>query len=750
MSTKSSKKRALDEGTNDAVKKGTEKNIKPSKKQKKKEKKAKKAEDKKETTTPLQNITNGVHIPNGHTTNAQKQPVKETKEKEKEGEEKEEEEEEEAESGSGSYSWAELGEKGEKFEGPHFSKFRVSPETIKILEERGFKCMFPIQAMTFDHIFDGKDLIGRARTGSGKTLSFALPVIERLLNESKTDKKIGKAPGRLPRVLCLSPTRELARQIAIEFDAIGRQLSTVCVYGGAPYLPQQAAMRKGIDIIVGTPGRVIDHIERGTLKLADISYVILDEADEMLNIGFQEAIEKILENAPAPDKRQTLLFSATIPPWVQQIAAQHTRPDQLVTVDLVGNSKVKTATLVRHMAICCPPQVREETLGDVIKVYGRTGRTIVFANTKAEANEIALNSSIRTQCQVLHGDIAQAQRELTLQGFRDGNFTCLVATDVAARGLDIPEVDLIVQTHPPRDKETYIHRSGRTARAGRAGTCITFFTKREVLSGELRKLETAVGAKFELIGTPQPADIIRVAGEQAEDLLDKVHDDMITAFSETANRIIKQRGETAALAAALATICGLTQPLKGRSLLTGSENYITIIAKAARPIQTSSYIVSVVKNCLQLRPMERVGDVALCVDGSAVVDIPTNKVDKLLSSRPPAGLDFSVAEQIPPLKPNSSLSGGGGGGRGGGSRGGGFANGNGGGYRGGGGGGRYANGGGGGGRYGNGGGNGGGYRGGRFAGRNAARSGEGGGYRGGRFAARNAAKTAGPKADRGF
>ncbi|KAL6069945.1 Nucleolar RNA helicase 2 [Balamuthia mandrillaris] len=456
-------------------------------------------------------------------------------------------------------------------DGPPISNFRVSPETVEVLRSRGFNVLFPIQAQTYDHIFDGKDLIGRAKTGSGKTLSFALPVVERLQNHMKSEtggeSLSGYQPkrGRAPRVICLSPTRELAKQIAKEFDAIGRYLTTVCIYGGAPYAPQENALRMGVDIVVGTPGRVKDHIERGTLRLENIEYVILDEADEMLNIGFEKDVEQILSSAPPPERRQTLLFSATIPSWVQSIARKHMRSSSskdgvCVTVDLVGESRHTTPAQVRHMAICCPPSVRQATLADVVKVYGGNGRTIVFANTKAEANELALQSSLRNACQVLHGDIAQAQRELTLQSFRDGQFNCLVATDVAARGLDIPNVDLIIQCEPPRDIETYIHRSGRTGRAGRSGSCITFFANRSIFM--LSRLERAIGTKFERIGTPQPEDLVKATADSVGEKLDAVHHTMIPLFLEKAKELIAKKGAAEALAAAMATITGYTQPIK--------------------------------------------------------------------------------------------------------------------------------------------------------------------------------------------
>jgi len=215
-------------------------------------------------------------------------------------------------------------------------------------------------------------------------------------------------------------------------------------------------------------------------------------------------------------------------------------------------------------------------------------------------------------CQVLHGDIAQSQRETTLQGFREGRFTCLVATDVAARGLDIPDVDLVIQTQPPKDKETYIHRSGRTGRAGRSGVCVTFFTKRDVRDGTLKRLENAVGSKFELIGTPQQPDLIRAAGEAAEEKLDHVHDEMIKAFLGHAEKLIQEKGENVALAAALAVISGYTQPLQKRSLLTSTAGYTTVLVKNSQPIRGVGWVFMIIKRFLGDAAEKQVRDIEFC------------------------------------------------------------------------------------------------------------------------------------------
>lgn len=586
------------------------------------------------------------------------------KETEEEGEETKPDEDSE-----GDYTWDDVAEKEKEKEEPlpegakPFSDFRISPTTVKLLQDRGFKCLFAIQAQTYDHIYDGKDIIGRARTGSGKTLSFVLPVVEKIFIDMAGKPR--STYGRPPKVVCLSPTRELARQIAKEFDLVAPSLKAVCVYGGAPYTPQENALKRGVDIVIGTPGRVIDMLDRNCLKLTDVKYVILDEADEMLNIGFADAVDKILASAPKPDERQTLLFSATIPPWVQGIAQKHMRPSNLITVDLVGNSKLKAALTVRHLAICCPPPVRISTMADVVKVYAGTGRTIVFANTKAEVNELAMKSSISNVCQVLHGDIAQKQREITLQGFREGRFSCLVATDVAARGLDIDDVDLVIQTQAPKDKETYIHRSGRTGRAGKSGICVTFFTRRDVRDGNLKWLESAVGAKFELIGTPQQPDLIRVATDAVEEKLEHVHDEMIKAFLPSAEKLIQEKGENEALAAALAVISGYTQPLQKRSLLSSTEGYSTVLLKNSLPIRGVGWVFMIIKKFLGDEIEGQVKDIEFCQDEHcAVAELPQALAVKLVESRGiPNGLEITIPNEIPPLKENQRA---GGGGRGGG------------------------------------------------------------------------------------
>jgi len=497
------------------------------------------------------------------------------------------------------------------------SNFKISPEVVARLEKRGIKKLFPIQYNTFDHIYDGKDLIGRARTGTGKTLAFALPIIERFRKQSKSDNGY----GRYPKVIVMEPTRELAKQTAEEFKSIAPDFQTTCIYGGVPYDPQDRDMRRGIDILVGTPGRIIDHLDRKNLKLAQIEYVVLDEADEMLNFGFGDDIEKILSEIPSNQPHQTLLFSATLPAWVSNVAKKYLKSSH-VTVDLVGNDRVKSANTIKHLAISCHWEQRNLILPDVIKVYGAQGRTIIFSDTKSDATELATNSAIAGFAQALHGDINQAQREITLSGFKSSKFNILVATDVAARGLDIPEVDLVIQLKPPKDTETYIHRVGRTGRAERAGTTITFFTKGQM--SVMKQIERAVGIEFKRIGTPQPEDIIEAAAQKAINQMKQVHPDMLPYFTDLAKRFIAEKGDLNSLAMALAVATGYSQPFKTRSLLGGFEGFSSVFVKSQKPIYSAKYVSNMLSEYTN-----EVKEIRMC-EGGAIVDMPSDIAQKLV------------------------------------------------------------------------------------------------------------------------
>ena len=339
-----------------------------------------------------------------------------------------------------------LGELGDPTR-PLISSFDIDPKTVSILAEKGIINFTPIQAQSYNLLKGGSDMLARSRTGTGKTLAFALPLIQAMAAQTEPGDRLAR--GRKPRMLVLTPTRELARQVAevCEMLAGPHRLRCALFHGGVPYPPQQRVLRDGVDIIVGTPGRIIDHLNEGTLDLSQVEFSVLDEADEMLNMGFKEDVETILQ-ATDDELRQTVLFSATHPPWVKSVAREYLTEPRLI--DVVGNGKSEAASTVEHIAVLTPDAdaSRARTLADLISVHakGKDTRCIVFTATKREVDDLCVSAALAPLgAQPLHGDISQKLRETTLQKFRDGHFSVLVATDVAARGIDIQGVDLIVQ-----------------------------------------------------------------------------------------------------------------------------------------------------------------------------------------------------------------------------------------------------------------------------------------------------------------
>ncbi|XP_008308798.1 nucleolar RNA helicase 2 [Cynoglossus semilaevis] len=550
-----------------------------------------------------------------------------------------------------------------------FSNFRISPFTITKLKARGVSYLFDIQVKAFNHVYDGEDVIGQARTGTGKTFSFAIPLVEKLQKES-----VAPVRGRAPKVLVLAPTRELAIQVAKDFKDIAKKLAITCFYGGTSYNPQVDFIRNGIDILVGTPGRIKDHIQNNKLDLTKLKHVVLDEVDQMLDMGFAEQVEEILALSYKKDGEsnpQTLLFSATCPPWVYDVAKKYMRPE-CKHIDLIGKKTQKAATTVEHLAIACHWSQRAAVIGDVIQVYsGRHGRTIVFCETKKEANELALNASIKQSTQSLHGDIPQKQREITLKGFRNGLFEVLVATNVAARGLDIPEVDLVVQCSPPKDVESYIHRSGRTGRAGRTGVCICFYQRKE--EDQLRYVENKSGITFRRVGVPTANDIIKSSSKDAVRFLDSVPVTAIGYFRDSAQKLIDERGALDALAAALAHISGATS-LEQRSLLYSDAGYTTIQLECSQEMHNLGYAWKTIKEQLGEAFENHIHRMTFLKGRKGVCfDIPVDKVKEAQENwKDGRRWQFTVATELPDLEEKPNRGGGFGGGQRGDRRGGGF------------------------------------------------------------------------------
>ncbi|KAL0792403.1 hypothetical protein Bca101_063780 [Brassica carinata] len=528
------------------------------------------------------------------------------------------------------------------------SKLGLPQRLGESLEKRGITHLFPIQRAVLVPALQGRDIIARAKTGTGKTLAFGIPIIKRL-TEQAGDYSAFRKSGRLPKFLVLAPTRELAKQVEKEIKESAPYLSTVCVYGGVSYTIQQSALTRGVDVVVGTPGRIIDLIEGRSLKLGEVEYLVLDEADQMLAVGFEEAVESILENLP--QKRQSMLFSATMPTWVKKLARKYL--DNPLNIDLVGDQDEKLAEGIKLYAISATSTSKRTILSDLITVYAKGGKTIVFTQTKRDADEVSLALSNSIASEALHGDISQHQRERTLNSFRQGKFTVLVATDVASRGLDIPNVDLVIHYELPNDPETFVHRSGRTGRAGKEGSAILMHSSSQKRT--VRSLERDVGCRFEFISPPTVGDVLEASADQVVATLNGVHPESIKFFSATAQKLFEEKG-TDALAAALAHLSGFSQPPSSRSLLSHEQGWVTL--QLIRDSTNSRGFLSARSVTGFLSDVygpaaDEVGKIFLIADDrvrGAVFDLPEDIAKDLIEKEMPEGNSVFMITKLPPLQ----------------------------------------------------------------------------------------------------
>jgi ATP-dependent RNA helicase DeaD len=369
---------------------------------------------------------------------------------------------------------------------PSFRELDLTEPVLKALSDVGYESPSPIQAATIPVLLSGADMLGQAQTGTGKTAAFALPAL------CKIDLSLHD-----PQVLVLVPTRELALQVAEAFQRYAAHLKgfhVLPIYGGQSYQPQLNALRRGVHVVVGTPGRVIDHMNRGTLKLSGLTLLVLDEADEMLQMGFVEAVESILEKTPP--QRQVALFSATLAAPIRRIAQKHLRSPVEVTI----KSKTSTATNIRQRYWVVSGMHKLDALTRILEAESFEAM-LVFTRTKQSTVELAEKLEARGFAAApLNGDIPQPQRERTVARLKAGQVDILVATDVAARGLDVERIDHVVNYDVPYDTESYVHRIGRTGRAGRKGEAILFIAPRE--RNMLRAIERATRQTIEAMNLP--------------------------------------------------------------------------------------------------------------------------------------------------------------------------------------------------------------------------------------------------------
>ncbi|MFC5461443.1 DEAD/DEAH box helicase [Massilia niabensis] len=348
---------------------------------------------------------------------------------------------------------------------PSFSDLNLPAPILKALKDVGYEAPSPIQAATIPLLMEGRDVLGQAQTGTGKTAAFALPVLSRIDTKQTA-----------PQALVLAPTRELAIQVAEAFQTYATHMKNFAVlpiYGGQSYGPQLQALRRGVQVIVGTPGRVIDHMQKGSLDLSQLKTLVLDEADEMLRMGFIDDVEQILQQIP--NERQIALFSATMPPAIKRIAKTYLRDPAEVTVA----AKTGTADNITQRYWLVSGMQKLEALTRILEAEPFDGM-IIFARTKLGTEELASKLQARGfAAAAINGDIAQVQRERTIEQLKNGKIDILVATDVAARGLDVERISHVINYDVPSDPESYTHRIGRTGRAGRSGDAILFITPRE-------------------------------------------------------------------------------------------------------------------------------------------------------------------------------------------------------------------------------------------------------------------------------
>lgn len=346
-----------------------------------------------------------------------------------------------------------------------FSELGLSDAVMKALKDVGYETPSAIQAATIPPLLSGRDVVGLAQTGTGKTAAFALPILSRLDLAQKT-----------PQALVLAPTRELALQVCEAFEKYAshmRGVHVLPVYGGQGYGQQLSALRRGVHIVVGTPGRIMDHLEKRTLDLSELKYLVLDEADEMLKMGFAEDVETIL--ADTPTSKQVALFSATMPAQIRRISTQYLNDPEEITVKTKTTTSANTTQ--RYLMVSYPQKV--DALTRILETENFEAM-IVFTRTKNETETLAEKLRARGYtAAAISGDVAQAQRERTVSQLKSGKLDILVATDVAARGLDVDRISHVVNYDLPIDTESYVHRIGRTGRAGRTGDAISFVTPRE-------------------------------------------------------------------------------------------------------------------------------------------------------------------------------------------------------------------------------------------------------------------------------
>ncbi|QDQ97263.1 DEAD/DEAH box helicase [Tomitella fengzijianii] len=433
-----------------------------------------------------------------------------------------------------------------------FSELGIAPEVLRALGDVGYETPSPIQAETIPLLLAGRDVVGLAQTGTGKTAAFAVPVLSRIV-----------PGGKKPQALVLAPTRELALQVSEAFGSYSVHqpgVHVLPIYGGQSYGIQLSGLRRGVQVVVGTPGRIIDHLDKGTLDLSELEFLVLDEADEMLKMGFQEDVERILADTPA--SKQVALFSATMPAGIRKLSKRYLDNPAEVTI----KGKTATARNITQRWVSVSNQRKLDALTRILEVEDFDAM-IIFVRTKQATEDLAEKLRARgLAAAAINGDIVQAQRERTIGQLKDGRIDVLVATDVAARGLDVDRISHVVNYDIPHDTEAYVHRIGRTGRAGRAGQALLFVSPRETRL--LKSIERATRQPLEEMSLPTVDDVNaqRVA-KFADSITASLEAPMVELFRQLVEEYQREHDVPMVdIAAALAT-----QSRDGESFLLAPE-----------------------------------------------------------------------------------------------------------------------------------------------------------------------------------
>ena len=445
-----------------------------------------------------------------------------------------------------------------------FSSLGLSPEMLRALEDVGYETPSPVQSEAIPPLLARSDVVTHALTGTGKTAAFAIPLIEAI------DRDL---PG--PQALVLAPTRELALQVAAEVQRLGRhhKVHVLAIYGGQSYELQLRALRRGVDVIVATPGRLMDHIRSGKVDLSHVRTLVLDEADEMLNMGFLEDVEFVM--AQMPEGRQTALFSATMPPAITVLAQRYmTTP---VNIRLAHRSSL-TAPSVNHSWYPVPFRYKFDALVRLLR-FKQPERSLIFGATKRIVDELVQGlQDCGFEAELIHSDISQAQRERVMGAFRGGRLAMLVATDVAARGIDVDNVTHVINFDMPQDVEYYVHRIGRTGRVGRSGEALSLVSPWE--ERQVKVLEQATGARIARGELPSEAELVQrglVTLEQQ--LADRLQRGGLETYRALAESLSATANPLDVAAAALALVAGRAKDVARHTELPGEVAAGTVAAR---------------------------------------------------------------------------------------------------------------------------------------------------------------------------